>query len=98
MPSILTPEQSNIVTWKVISTGTAIVIATFVLFWLARSAASERALVEQQSLDRMAAESRFICAKWDAPTGGPKYAGCAADVEALRASHERRLAHTSEPF
>ena len=60
MPSIGTPEQSNVVTWRVISTGTAIVVAIFVIFWLARTAASERALIEQHRLDEMAAESRAV--------------------------------------
>jgi hypothetical protein len=98
MPSISAPEQSNIVTWRVISTGAAIVVAVIVLFWLARTAASERALIEQQRLDEMAAETRSICAKWGVPIGGPRYAGCAADIKAPRASHERRLAEALEPF
>jgi hypothetical protein len=98
MPSISTPEQSNIVTWRVISTGTAIVVAAIVLFWLARTAASERAFIEQQRLDEMAAESRSVCAKWGAPIGSARYGGCAADIEALRASHERRIAQALEPF
>ena len=80
MPSIGTPEQSNVVTWRVISTGTAIVVAIFVIFWLARTAASERALIEQHRLDEMAAESRAVCARWGMPIGGPAYAACAADV------------------
>jgi hypothetical protein len=28
------PEQSNIVTWKVIATGTAIVLVVFLVLWL----------------------------------------------------------------
>ncbi|HZP70810.1 MAG TPA: hypothetical protein VFB29_12770 [Pseudolabrys sp.] len=98
MPTISTPEQSNIITWKVISTGTAIVVALFVIFWLARTAASERALAEQQRLDEMAAESRAVCAKWGMPFGSPKYAGCAADIETLRAKHERRIADALDGF
>ena len=38
MPSIGTPEQSNVVTWRVISTGTAIVVVLINLWMLARAA------------------------------------------------------------
>lgn len=91
MPSIGTPEQSNVVTWKVISTGTAIVVAIFVIFWLARTAASERGLVGQQRPEAMAAESSDVCARRSLPA-------CAADTEAAHAGHERRIALASEPF
>ena len=90
-------EQTNIVTWKVISTGTAVVLAVFLVLWLARTAEGERTLIAQQNLEDMAAESRALCAKWGMPIGSPKYADCAADLEALRANHERRMA-VSEPF
>ena len=98
MPDIsATEQQTNIVTWKVISIGTAVVLAVFLVLWLARTAEGERAFLAQKNLEEMAAENRALCAKWGMPIGSPKYADCAADIEALRASHERRLA-VSEPF
>jgi hypothetical protein len=98
MPDITASRQSNIVTWKVISAGTAVVLAVFVVLWLARAASGERALAEQQRMEEMAAESRTLCAKWGMPIGSPKYADCSADIEALRASHARRIAEALEPF
>jgi hypothetical protein len=45
MPDITASDQSNIVTWKVISIGTAIVVAVFLVLWFARSAGGELALL-----------------------------------------------------
>jgi len=42
MPDITASGQSNIVTWKVISIGTTIVVAVFLILWFARTAAAER--------------------------------------------------------
>src|SRR5689334_11974494 len=92
MPDITASEQSNIVTWKVISIGTALVVAVFLVLWFARTAAGERALLLRQRLDEMTTERRSVCAKWGMPPGSAKFAGCAADIETIRANHERRIA------
>jgi hypothetical protein len=98
MSSVSRPEQSNIVTWKVISTGTALVLGLLIVFWLARTAQGERAAIDQQRADEMAGEIRTICAKWGMPAGSPKYAECAADIDTLRTSHERRIQAAFEQF
>ncbi|HEY7230796.1 MAG TPA: hypothetical protein VH558_10535 [Pseudolabrys sp.] len=98
MSSVSTPEQTNIVTWKVISTGTAVVLGLLIVCWLARTAEGERAAMDQQRADEMAGEVRTICAKWGMPAGSPKYVDCAADIDTLRANHERRIAAAFEQF
>jgi hypothetical protein len=40
----------------------------------------------------MTTESGSVCAKWGMPPGSAKFAGCAADIETIRANHERRIA------
>lgn len=74
MPDISAPDQSNIVTWKVISIGTAIVVAVFLILWFARTAAGESPMLQQQRLDQMTVENSMVCAKWGMPSGSPKYA------------------------
>lgn len=98
MPSMSTSREGSIITWKVISTGTAIVLAALFIFWLVRTATGERTLLEQQRLDEMAAESRALCEKWGMPAGSPKFAACAADIQAVRDSQLKRMTEDSEPF
>lgn len=98
MPSMSTSREGSIITWKLISTGTAIVLAAVFILWLARTAAGERALLEQQRLNEMAAESRALCEKWGMPAGSPKFAACAADIQAVRDSQLKRMTEDSEPF
>jgi hypothetical protein len=63
MPDITASDQNHIVTWKVISIGTAVVVAVFLILWFARTASGHAVQLQQQTLQEMAVESRMLSLK-----------------------------------
>jgi|SRR6185312_3949397 len=98
MSDVSTTGSSDILSFKVIGMGTAAVLAVAFIAWVSHVAAGERLLREQARLNEMAAESRALCEKWGMPDGSPKHAACLADIDSVRANHQRRIAVDEEPF
>lgn len=98
MSELSTSESSDVISFKVIGIGTAAVLAVAFIAWVSHVSAGERLLREQARLSEMAAESRALCEKWGMPDGSPKHAACLADIDSVRASHQRRISFDEEPF
>ena len=62
------------------------------------AAGPARAALEQQRRSEIAEESRLFCEKWGQPTGTQKHAACVADLNMMRAQHEKRVMADINPF
>ncbi len=90
--------SSDSISWKLVSIGTIVVLAAIFIFWLARTAAGERALLEQQKMNEIAAESKALCEEWGMFADSIKHSVCLADIQAVRDQHARRTLDDLGPF
>ena len=75
--------------WKMLAIGVLALLAF--IWWNTYTAAGARAVLEQQRNIEMALESRTLCEKWGMPAGTKKFDTCVADIETIRAHHEKRV-------
>jgi|SRR4249919_3254700 hypothetical protein len=75
--------------WKMLAIGVLALLAF--IWWNTYTAAGARAVLEQQRNIEMALESRTLCERWGMPAGTKKFDTCVADIETIRAHHEKRV-------
>jgi hypothetical protein len=75
--------------WKMLAIGVLALLAF--IWWDTYTAAKARAVLGQQRNVEMAFESRTFCEKWGMPAGTKRYDTCVADIETIRARHEKRV-------
>lgn len=75
--------------WKMLAIGVLALLAF--IWWNTYTAAGARAVLEQQRNIEMALESRTLCERWGMPAGTKQFDTCVADIETIRAHHEKRV-------
>ena len=75
--------------WKMLAIGVLALLAF--IWWNTYTAAGARAVLEQQRNIEMALESRTLCERWGMPAGTKRFDTCVADIETIRAHHEKRV-------
>ena len=89
MASTIRSHHGEAGLWKMLAIGVLALLAF--IWWDTYTAAGARAALEQQRNIEMALESRTLCEKWGMPAGTKKFDTCVADIETIRAHHEKRV-------
>ena len=89
MASTVRSHRGEAGLWKMLAIGVLALLAF--IWWDTYTAAGARAALEQQHNIEMNSESRTFCEKWGMTAGTKRYDTCIADIETIRANHEKRV-------